>query len=272
MSRETLRHRELKRLAVDWLRRLGCSAVATEVRCPIARWRVDVAGWLDGPDRKAERGRLDRLSEEAPLFTSAEEERGTDRARTIIIECKQARSDFLRDDGDREELLRARAHLERRREEIEEQRVKPREPHLRRRGSALFPDMETWDFAASRLDSYRRVLRELRRIDKRLHGETKFGLLQRYRLADHLYLFTPSGLIRRPELPAGWGLLEASGMRLRHPMPIAPDAPLPLRERVAAPALEATTEHRVRLLRNIAVAASRPLGTAQKRDLSRPLG
>ena len=253
MSRETTQHRELKRLAVEWLRRLGCTAVATEVRCPISRWRVDVAGWFDGAGG-------DRSGDPGSLFGCSPEERGAERARTVVIECKQARSDFLRDDGNRDELLRTRAHLEQRRAEIEEQRVKPREPHLRRSGSALFPEMETWDFAASRLDSYRRVLRELRRVDKRLHGETKFGLLPQYHLADHLHLFTPSGLIRRPELPRGWGLLEASGMRLRHPMPISADAPLPMRERIPAPALDAPVEYRLRLLRNIAVAASRPPG------------
>jgi len=59
-----------------------------------------VAGWFDGGN-PGERG---------SLFTSAESERGADRARTVIIECKQSRSDFLRDDADREELLRVRAH------------------------------------------------------------------------------------------------------------------------------------------------------------------
>lgn len=248
MAVETVQHRELKHLAVEWLRRMGCSAIATEVRCPISRWRVDVAGWFDGGSGNP--------GEHGPLFTRADAESGAERARTVIIECKQSRSDFLRDDADREELLRARAHLESRRARIEEERVKPREPHLRRGGSALFPQLETWDFAASRIDSYRRVLRELRRIDKRLHGETKFGLLPRYRLADHLILFTPSGLIRRPELPRGWGLVEASGMRLRHPMPIEEGAPLPLSERIPSPALDSRVDRRVRLLRNIAVAAS----------------
>ena len=262
MPGETTEHLELKRLAVEWLRRMGCSAVATEVRCPISRWRVDVAGWFDGGEHDRRRG--DRNA--CTLFTHDESQRGADRARTVIIECKQSRSDFLRDDADREELIRVRDHLEKRRAEIEEQRVKPREPHLRRGGSALFPEMETWDFAASRLDSYRRVLRELRQVDKRLHGETKFGLLPQYHLADHLYLFTPSALIRRPELPKGWGLLEASGMRLRHPMPIAADAPLPMRERIPAPVLDAPVERRIRLLRNIAVAASRPAGRRPKAD------
>ena len=47
---ESIEHLELKRLAVAWLARLGCRAVATEVRCPIARYRVDAAGWLDHAD------------------------------------------------------------------------------------------------------------------------------------------------------------------------------------------------------------------------------
>ena len=230
MASETIQHRELKRLAVEWLRRLGCCAVATEVRCPLSRWRVDVAGWLERPGSPPE---------------------------TLIIECKQARSDFLRDDANQEELVRLKTHLEKRRSEIEETRVKPREPHLRQSGSALFPEMETWDFAASRIDSYRRVLRELRRVEKRLHGETKFGLLTRYRLANRLYLFTPSGLIKRPEVPRSWGLLEASGMRLRHPMPLDEDAPLPMRERISPEVLDSPENRRVRLLRNIAIAASR---------------
>lgn len=44
---ETTTHLHLKRLAVGYLRALGCPAFATEVRCPIARYRVDVAGYLD---------------------------------------------------------------------------------------------------------------------------------------------------------------------------------------------------------------------------------
>ena len=249
MAGETIQHRELKRLAVEWLRRIGCSAVAVEVRCPLSRWRVDVAGWFDGT-REEPGG-------QGPLFERSADDRGTARGRTILIECKQSRADFLRDDADQASLVKTREHLEQRRLEIEEQRVKPREPHLRREGSALFPELETWDFAASRIDSYRRVVRELRRVEKRLHGETKFGLMARYRLADHLYLFTPSGLLKRAELPRGFGLIEASAMRLRHPMPLDPESPLPISERIPAPALDSETEHRVRLLRNIAIAASR---------------
>ena len=249
MAGETIEHLELKKLAVEWLRRLGCTAVATEVRCPISRWRVDVAGWFEGENRQ--------VNGTGPLFAVRDDERGIARGRTVIIECKQARSDFLRDDANQKRLLQTRDHLEKRRREIEEQRVKPKEPHLRRSGSALFPELETWDFAASRIDSYRRVLREIKNVERKLHGETKFELLTRYRLADHLYLFTPSGLIKRPELPRGFGLIEASGMRLRHPMPIDPEAPLPISERFSAEGLDCEEKHRVRLLRNIAISASR---------------
>ena len=52
MAGETIEHLELKKLAVEWLRRLDCTAVATEVRCPISRWRVDVAGWFEGENRQ----------------------------------------------------------------------------------------------------------------------------------------------------------------------------------------------------------------------------
>ena len=247
MPGETIQHRELKRLAVEWLRRLGCSAVAVEVRCPS---RAGGWTWPDGSRAtRVGRARRDRSSRRR-------RERGTGRGRTIWWSASGP-VDFLRDDADQASLVRTREHLERRRAEIEEQRIKPREPHLRRGGSALFPELETWDFAASRIDSYRRVVRELRRVEKRLHGETKFGLMSRYRLADHLYLFTPSGLLRRSELPRGFGLIEASAMRLRHPMPVDPEAPLPISERVPAPALHCDPEHRVRLLRNLAVAASR---------------
>jgi len=218
---ETGTHLQLKHLAIGFLRDLGCRAVATEVGCPIARYRVDVAGYLD-------REHVDQVD-----------------PRTVMVECKQSRGDFLRDSRERDRLLAERAELDRLRRGIEERRVKVHEPHLRRSGSALFPELEVWDFEASRLRGYRRVVRRIRRLERRLYGETKFFMIARYRLADRLYLAAPQGLIRRGELPAGWGLLEqrrAGG---------------PLHETVEAPSMSTRPAHRLRLLRNIAVAASR---------------
>ena len=222
---ETPAHRDLKRLGAAWLRRRGCQAVAQEVRCPINRFRVDVAGYRDTAPREAgARGRR-----RCP-------------AATVVIECKQSRADFLRDGAEPEPLLAERRRWEGIARHIEERRIKAEEPHLRRGESALFEGLEEWDFSESRLRSYRQVLGRLRGVEVRLHGHTKFSTISRYRLADELYLAAPAGLIRKGELPAGWGLLEWDGDGLD--------------VSVEAPLRGARGEHRARLLRNIAVSAS----------------
>ncbi|MHC5024042.1 MAG: hypothetical protein ACYTGG_09030 [Planctomycetota bacterium] len=235
---ETPAHRRLKRLAIAFVRSRGGLAVAAEVRCPIGRYRLDVAGYQDTDPEALSHPRR------CP-------------ARTIIVECKQSRADFVRHGASTEPLLRRREALHRIRRSIEEHRIKPEEPQLRRSGSALFPELEDWDFHASRLPAYRKVLRTLDRVDQRLHGHTKFHRIATYRLADRLYIAAPRGLVRRCELPVGWGLLECprewlDGDAHRDRL----DEPPMLDESVAAPEQEADPERRVRLLRNIAVAAS----------------
>jgi hypothetical protein len=199
---ETSTHRTLKQLAAAYLRRHGCQAIATEVRCPSSAYRVDVAGYRDTTGVPRER---------RPPPT------------TVIVECKGARGDFLRDCGQRDALLH--------------------EPHLRVSGSSLFAELEEWDFSGSRMRGYRRVLRTIAGIERKLYGQTKFFTIARYRLADRLYLAAPRGMIKRGEIPPGWGLLEqcADGLRVE----------------VEAPVQGCSPERRQRLLRNIAVAASR---------------
>jgi hypothetical protein len=226
---ETNAHLQLKRLAIRFLRGLGGMAVATEVRCPIARYRVDVAGYLDRPPRDRANGRRGRCE---PM--------------TVVIECKQSRPDFLRDHREADRLLELRDELERLRQHIEERRIKAHEPHLRRSGTSLFPELEVWDFGASRLRGYRRLLRKIRSVEQQLHGETKFFVIARYRLADRLYVAAPRGMLRPRDLPRGWGLLECSQGRPEAELHVAVEAPLQ----------SASPRHRVRLLRNIAVAAS----------------
>lgn len=217
---ETDAHQRLKRMAVGFLREQGCRAVATEVSCPIARYRVDVAGYQDRP------------------------------AATVLIECKQDRADYMRDRRDADRLVELRRELEAIRRSIEERRIKRHEPHLRRSGSSLFPELETWDFSRSRLAGYRRLLRRIRDIELRLCGETKFFMIARYHLADRLYLAAPYGMVQPRELPGGWGLLECAPRTLR-------GGGGALRVTVEAPPRASRPQHRVRLLRNIAVAASR---------------
>ena len=194
----------------------------------------------------------------AGVNRQAKQRSGRGRERTILIECKQSRADFLRDDQQRESLLALREKLEGIRRSIEERRIKREEPHLRDTESSLFAELEVWDFAASRLPAYRRVLSALRRLDEKLHGQTKFCMIGRYRLADWLYVAAPRGLIRRRELPDGWGLLECSP-RWLDPEAAGEDlwSTPGLEVTVEAPLLSSRDRHRRRLLRNIAVAASR---------------
>jgi hypothetical protein len=227
---ETNLHLQLKRLAIGFLRGLGCQAVATEVRCPIARYRVDVAGYLDRLPGERANGRRRRCE-----------------PATVLIECKQSRSDFLRDHREADRLIDLRDELERLRQHIEQRRIKTHEPHLRRAGTSLFPELDEWNFGASRLRGYRALVRRIRSVEQQLHGETKFFMIARYRLADRLYLAAPRGMIRHRDLPRGWGLLERTSRRLDSGLQVA----------VEAPPQSTLPRHRVRLLRNIAVTASR---------------
>ncbi|MBT8486773.1 MAG: hypothetical protein HKO59_15700 [Phycisphaerales bacterium] len=234
---ETATHQRLKQLALAFTREQGCAAAAPEVRCPISRYRVDVAGYADPPPRR--RGR------------DAEPE-----ARTIVIECKQTRGDFLRETRDAPRLLKRRDELTRF-ACLLQRRIQREEPHLRHGETALFAEFDEWRFESSRLPAYHAVQRELARIDEQLHGQTKFHLMAKYRLADRLYLAAPRGLIRRREVPPGWGLLEATPTDLRRRETNADlfgDSLLtPV---VPAPRLATPPRRRQRLLRNIAVAAS----------------
>lgn len=225
---ETIDHRALKSLAIAWLFAQRCRVVATEVTTAVPRWRVDAAGWREGGLRDE----------------------------SVAIECKQSRADFFRDDEQRDELVAERERLLAKRRTLEESRLKVYEPHLCRRDESLFSEAADWDFTASRDDGYRRVLLDLRRIDQRIHGQTKFCLMTRYRLADRLYILAPRGMLRPREIPEGWGLLEALRDDSRR-TGSADAEPIPVRETVPAPPLASRQDRRDRFVRAMAIAASR---------------
>ena len=67
-------------------------------------------------------------------------------------------------------------------------------------------------FAAIGHRGYARLLRELRALQNRLYGCTKFDKLIRYRCANLFFLVLPEELFRDPEIPVGWGaLVESNG-------------------------------------------------------------
>lgn len=276
---ESPSHACLKRLAREFLLRVGCCVAACEVVCPIARHRVDAAGYADDVvtlPQPGERALATLWSLSRSMAEGAAERPGAGAAPssgrrrrtpcTVIVECKRSRQDFFRDGEDIDALLRQREALRARRREVEETRIKRAEPHLRRSGTALFAELEEWDFSASRLPVYRRVLRELRLLDRRLYGHVKFARLVRYRLADHLLVLAPSGLLRPSELPEGWGLLECPRRNLRRGAfsePLGDLEDLPLRLTISPPAHEALPVRRQRLLRNLAVRLTREQATRE---------
>lgn len=254
-------HRALKQAALAWLRASGAAAAAHEVRTAIPFWRADVAGWVEGDGSCLERvtciarAEIERACAGGPpddgglLFTestvnpldhllqragavdlfgnpdSAPQPAAIRRCmrpvRTVIVECKATRADFLSDRANLAEAAANHARMQRRRDRIHEQLLPRWEPHLRRDGETLFRETDGWDTARSKLASVRQVDRDERLAREALASQVKFDKLAHWRLADHLYLCTASGLLKAHEVPARWGWLEVTrgALRLRRPAP-----------------------------------------------------
>jgi hypothetical protein len=152
--------------------------------------------------------------------------------RTVIVECKASRADFLSDRAELDRASREHARLRARRDRIREQLLSRWEPHLRRSGETLFAETDGWNFEGSRLASVRQADRDERLAAEALRTQVKFSRMAAWRLADRLYLCTPSGLLKASEVPKGWGLLEVTrgAVRVRVSAPDL-DCPAPRRWR-----------------------------------------
>jgi hypothetical protein len=190
-SGETVAHQNLKSLATVWARQSGYSAVATEVRLPNSAFRADVVA-----------------------YHRARRSPGTECAigDTAIFECKQVRSDFLKDSYVAETTRRRLVELTQRRHTLE-RLLKLHVPSLRR-GESLFAEFDTVDLRGMEHKTYRRVLREIDVKQRRLFGKTKFDRLIRYRCANLNYLVVEPGILEPHEAPTGWGLLVNHGGQL----------------------------------------------------------
>ena len=195
---ESQRHRELKRLALAWARGRGLDLAAAEVRIPRSGWRADVAaaGGPDGP--------------------------------CALFECKQSREDLRRDAHD-EAAARARCEELTRRALALDELLAAHCPALRR-GEALWPEFDTWDFSALRHRGRRALAVARAAAERRVRDGTKFSRLRRYQAADELYLVVAPDCFAPADVPAGWGLLVRTaapgsggpGLRLeRAPEPLA---------------------------------------------------
>lgn len=233
-SSETENHRRLKALTIAWAQANGLAIAANEVRVPKSGYRADVAAYGRGVG-------LLRPSDLKPGV------------RTAVFECKQSRADLLKD-AHEETAIRARLQeLVVRRQSLEEMLAVHR-PDLRR-GEALWPEFDTWDFSGLEHTAYRAVLTEIETVQRRVLRGTKFSKMFRYRCADFLYLVVEENIFAEAEIPAGWGLLVRTGDALRL---------------VRSPAfLNAAEMQRVALLECIALAATRPKW-AEMEELSDP--
>lgn len=219
-SSETAAHVRLKTLALAWAQANGFPIAAPEVRVPRSGYRADAAAYAP-----ARRGEV---------------------ARTALFECKQARADLLKD-AHAEAATRARlAELTERRRALERLLAEHR-PDLRR-GEALWPEFDAWDFSALEHRAYRELLAELETLQRRVLRGVKFSRLFRYRCADFLHLVAEENIFAEAEVPAGWGLLVRRGDTLH------------LARRPAQ--LDAADAQRAALLENIALAATRAVNRA----------
>lgn len=191
---ETPQHAALKRLALQWAQQQGFHIAGTEVPLPHLRVRLDAAAC-----RPAKRN-LATCS--AAALVNA----------TAIFECKQERADFLRDSRCAMQISRRLLALH---EQLAlyEASMRVHLPSLRK-GDALFPEFDGFRYEAAGFAPYDYVVAQIRRLSARLHGQTKFANLLRWKAAHLHYVVAEAGVARAHELPAGWGLLVRCGAEL----------------------------------------------------------
>ena len=181
---ESSEHKNLKRLACSWLREQGCSATASEVRLPLSSFRVDVAGYQS----------LRNLSNEPGA--------------TFVMECKQSRSDFLRDAGRESSALKTKEGHGKRIRRLRDL-LSMHLPQCRLYES-LFAEYDTYDFSNWRHASWFRLNAEFMRLSRKVSSGLKFDKIARYGCARYCYLVVSENVVlSESELPLGWGCLEA---------------------------------------------------------------
>ena len=243
---ETDAHRELKRLALHWAQTNGLAICACEVRVPKSGYRADVAACSRRRGKREGARPTQDAWGQAPL--------SGDGIRTAVFECKQARADLLKDARREEEARRKVEELSARARKLEEL-IGGHRPDLRR-GEALFPEFDAWDFTGIEHETHRRVLAELATWQERLLHGTKFAKLWRWRGADFFYLVSEDGIFAEAEVPAGWGLLVRRGEAL---------------ELVRKPVwTETTDECRAALQECIGISATRAVNREMKVSLPLP--
>jgi hypothetical protein len=223
---ETDRHRELKRLALAWAQIHAYRIAAVEVSVPNLGARLDVAAYRPPSAVKGRR---------------AGEHAGVQVGTTVIFECKQSRADFFKDSRCAMQLAARLAKLHERRALYEES-MRTHMPSLRN-ADTLFAEFDTFRFEAAGFEPYDKIVKELRTLSARLHQQTKFAQLFRWRAANLHYVIAEEEVAKPHEIPYGWGLL----VRREDQLAVI----------VEPTWQEASDEARMNLLHRIAIAGAR---------------
>lgn len=178
---ETEEHWLLKQLALGWAYHGGFDCISFEVRAPRSPYRVDVAGYRPAKDQ------------ESPMVA--------------LFECKQNQPDLVRDLAQTAAIEIELRGLQERRQNLE-RLLAVHYPNARTLTS-LFPEWDPFDPEKLPHSGYRRLIRRIVALQRKLEGNTKFERVTRYRLANLHFLVAPAGLVQSERVPPGWGLLEA---------------------------------------------------------------
>lgn len=195
---ETSNHSTLKALALAWAREQGMALAAPEVSFPHRKFRVDVAACA--PTRKVP-SRVPVQSITAVLKVAA------------VFECKQTRSDLIRDNKRRDILASRLKTFEARRAKMESL-LHLHLPHLAN-GESLIPEFDSYRLRDYRHAGYQKLLKNIAVAQRGLLHGTKFHRLFSYRLANLHYLVVEEELLESHEVPTGWGLLVRRGEELQ---------------------------------------------------------
>ena len=204
---ETAAHLLLKRLALFWAQKQGYHSCAFEVSLPNCRYRADLAAYMPSKGKvkvRAHDPALPALTHKVMVCHTL--------GSTAVFECKQARSDFLKDSRSTRETLAELKDLHARRIELE-RTLRVHYPTLRVSDS-LFQDYESNDFGELEHANYKKVLARITLLQKRMYQQTKFDTLVRYRCGNLFYVVAEDGIFQPHEIPLHWGLLVRRADRL----------------------------------------------------------
>lgn len=188
-------------MAITWAREQGYSCCGLEVRVANCGYRADVAAYRPASEMAS-------IVFEGKTMRRRQAAIGT----TALFECKQSRADLIKDSCLSVATIKRLKEQHARRTTLE-RLLKIHYPSAAN-GESLFPEYDTYNFAATGHNGYAKVSREIATLQSRLFSKNKLEKLARYGCANLFYLVVTANIIANYELPLGWGLLVRNGESL----------------------------------------------------------